>query len=64
MNGSLAGPVGELVSNFPLNGGENQALIGILRCCADKGRYMQLGFQCRPADQGGPLVSGQGDGYL
>ena len=64
VDGTLAGPVGELTAYLPLDGGEDQPVIGILRRGTDEGRYIQLGLQRRPADQGSPFISGQGDGGL
>ena len=62
-DGSLAGGVGQLVPGLPLQGGEKQPVIGVLRSGADKGHGAAAGADHRPAQplQGGLSVHLHGD---
>ena len=64
MNGTLAGSVGELVANFPLDGGKNQPLKSILRGGADKSGNGHNRLQRGTTDNGSAFVAGQGNGGL
>ena len=61
VDGSGVGPIGQVAADFPLNGGEDQPLVGILRGGPDKGGHLLSGFQRCPADQCGAFISRKGN---
>ena len=64
VNGAGTGPFCQIGADFPLNGGEDQAFVGILRGGAHEGRHMHRWLQCRAAHQSRTLVAGENHGYL
>ena len=63
-NGSFACPVGQLVADLPLDGGEDQSVVGVLCGGLDKRRNLHGGLQCGAAHQGRAFIAGQGDAHL
>ena len=63
-DGTGVGPVGKLIAHLPLDGGENQPVVGILGGGADKGGDLSRGLQSGTAYQRGAFVAGEGDGGL
>ena len=63
-NGAGGGPIRQLAADLPLQRGEDQPLVGILRRGADEGGYKSGGLQGGAADESSAVVSGQRHGRL
>ena len=54
-------PVGQVAAHLPLDGGEDQTLVGVLGGGADEGRDLHGGLQSGAAHQRGALVAREND---